>query len=111
VPTDPYRHVGRFQGLLHDSGQVIPDRIEIHGVYEPGRECGHGLVRVVPGPVEPAVHRPLHPSSHWPTWVMSAASLVLAAAGLALMVVWNRSAPVPSGLFGIRGFTGLTTSS
>jgi len=41
---------------------------------------------------------------------MSAASLVLAAAGLALMV-WNWSAPVPSGFFGIRGFAGLTTRS
>ena len=48
--------------------------------------------------------------AHWPARVVSAASLVLAAAGLALMV-WNWSAPVPSGLFGIRGFTGLTTRS
>jgi hypothetical protein len=48
--------------------------------------------------------------AHWPAWVMSAASLVLAAAGLALMV-WNWSAPVPSGFFGIRGFAGLTTRS
>ena len=44
--------------------------------------------------------------AHWPAWVMSAASLVLAAAGLALMV-WDWSAPVPSGFFGIRGFDGL----
>jgi hypothetical protein len=28
------------------------------GIFEPGRERGHGLVRVVPGPVEPPVHRP-----------------------------------------------------
>ena len=63
APADPYRDVGRFQGVLHDTGQVIADRVQVHRVFQPGRERGHGLVRVVPGPVEPAVHRPLHPVS------------------------------------------------
>ena len=39
-------------------------------------------------------------------WLLGAATLVIAAAGLALMV-WDWSAPVPKGFFGIRGFTGL----
>jgi hypothetical protein len=46
------------QGLVDDTGQVIADRVELDGIFEPGRERGHGLVRVVPGPVEPPVHRP-----------------------------------------------------
>ena len=25
--ADPYRYVGRFQGLVHDTGQVISDRV------------------------------------------------------------------------------------
>ncbi len=40
--------------LVDGAGQVIPDRVEVNGVFEPGREGGHGLVRVVPGPVKPA---------------------------------------------------------
>jgi hypothetical protein len=46
------------QGLVDDTGQVIADGVELDGIFEPGRERGHGLVRVVPGPVEPPVHRP-----------------------------------------------------
>jgi hypothetical protein len=39
-------------------------------------------------------------------WLLGAATLVIAAAGLALMA-WDWSAPVPKGFFGIRGFAGL----
>ena len=38
--------------------------------------------------------------------MLGAATLVIAAAGLALMA-WDWSTPVPKGFFGIRGFTGL----
>ena len=39
-------------------------------------------------------------------WLLGAATLVIAAVGLALMA-WDWSAPVPKGFFGIRGFAGL----
>jgi hypothetical protein len=39
-------------------------------------------------------------------WLLGAATLVIAAAGLALMA-WDWSTPVPRGFFGICGFTGL----
>jgi hypothetical protein len=39
-------------------------------------------------------------------WLLWAATLLIAAAGLALLV-WDWSAPVPAGFFGIRGFSGL----
>ncbi len=39
-------------------------------------------------------------------WLLWAATLLVAAAGLALLV-WDWSAPVPASSFGIRGFTGL----
>ena len=39
-------------------------------------------------------------------WLLESATLVIAAAGLALMV-WDWSTPVPAGFFGIRGFAGL----
>ncbi len=39
-------------------------------------------------------------------WLLGAATLVIAAAGLALMA-WDWSTPVPRGFFGIRGFAGL----
>ena len=39
----------------------------------------------------------------WSLWILT---LVVAAVGLALMV-WDWSAPVPAGFFGIRGFAGL----
>ena len=42
--------MGGFQGLVHDAGQVILDRIQVEGVLQPGRERGHGLVGVVAGP-------------------------------------------------------------
>jgi hypothetical protein len=44
--------------------------------------------------------------AQWSAWVVSATSLVFTGAGLALMV-WDWSAPVPTGFFGIRGFDGL----
>ena len=43
-------------------------------------------------------------------WLLWAATLAVAAAGLALLV-WDWSAPVPTGFFGIRGFTGLFAAS
>jgi hypothetical protein len=39
-------------------------------------------------------------------WLLWAATLVVAAVGLALLV-WDWSTPVPNGFFGVRGFTGL----
>jgi hypothetical protein len=39
-------------------------------------------------------------------WLLWAATLVVTAVGLAIMV-WDWSAPVPSGSFGVRGFSGL----
>jgi hypothetical protein len=39
-------------------------------------------------------------------WLLWAMTLVVAAAGLALLV-WDWSTPVPGGFFGFRGFTGL----
>jgi hypothetical protein len=30
--------VGRFEGLVHDTGQVVTDRIQLRGVFQPGRE-------------------------------------------------------------------------
>src|SRR5580700_2361722 len=43
-------------------------------------------------------------------WLLWAVTLAVAAAGLALLV-WDWSAPVPTGFFGIRGFTGLFAAS
>jgi hypothetical protein len=59
-PEDPHRDVDRFQGRLHDAGQVVTDRVQVDRVLEPGRERGHGLVGVIAGPVEPQVQPPLH---------------------------------------------------
>jgi hypothetical protein len=28
--ADPHRHVGGFQGLVHDTGQVIADRVHVN---------------------------------------------------------------------------------
>jgi hypothetical protein len=39
-------------------------------------------------------------------WLLWAMTLVVAAAGLALLA-WDWSAPVPAGFFGIRGFHGV----
>jgi len=55
--------VGGFQGLVHDAGQVVPDRVQVHGVFRPRRERGHDLVGVIPGTVEPPVHHLLHPAA------------------------------------------------
>ena len=54
--------MGGFEGLVHDTGKVISDRVQVHRVFQPGRERGHGLIGVIPGPVEPAVDQPLHPA-------------------------------------------------
>jgi hypothetical protein len=63
--ADPHRYVGGFEGLVHGTGQVVPDRVQVHGVFQPRSERGHGLVGVVAGPVEPAVHCALHPPPQW----------------------------------------------
>ena len=41
-----------------------------------------------------------------PAWLLWVITLMIAAAGLALMV-WDWPTPVPRGFFGIRGFAGL----
>jgi len=61
ISLDPYRDVGGRQGVLHGNSQVIADRIQVHGVFQPGRERGHHLVGVVPGPVEATIHPELDP--------------------------------------------------
>jgi hypothetical protein len=38
--------MGGLQGLLHGTGQVGLDRVQVDGVFEPGRERGHGVVGV-----------------------------------------------------------------
>ena len=53
--------MGGLQGLVYDRGQIVPDRVQVHGVLQAGRERRHGLVGVVPGAVEPPVHHLLHP--------------------------------------------------
>jgi hypothetical protein len=53
--------VGGLQGLLHDNGEVIPDRRLVDGVFQPDGEGFYDAVCVLPGPVEPPVHGPLHP--------------------------------------------------
>jgi len=63
--TGPHRHMDGFQGVVHGCGQVIPDCIQVRGVFQAGRECGDGLVGVVPVTVEPPVHHPLHPPPQW----------------------------------------------
>ena len=55
----PHRYVGGFQGTVDDTGQVGLDRVQVDSVLQPRRERGHGLVGVIPGPVEPPVHGPL----------------------------------------------------
>jgi hypothetical protein len=39
--------VGRFQGLPHDGGQVLADRVQVDRVFQPAGERHHGLVRVI----------------------------------------------------------------
>jgi len=50
-----------LQRLPHRTGQVLADRIQVDGVLQLACERGDGLVGVVAGPVEPAVHYPLDP--------------------------------------------------
>src|ERR1700683_3140080 len=59
--AEPYRHVRGLQGPLYHPGQVVLHRDHVHSLLQPGGERGHGLVRVVARPVEPPVHRVLHP--------------------------------------------------
>jgi hypothetical protein len=66
-----------FQGVVHGCGQVIPDCIQVRGVFQAGRECGDSLVGVIPGTVEPPVHHPLHPP---PQWIESATAASVDAA-------------------------------
>jgi len=70
--------MGGLQGLLHDIGQIVPDRVQVYGVGEACREGGHRAVSVVASPVEPAVHYPLHPPSQW---VNNAAAVSVEAIG------------------------------
>src|SRR5215470_14209251 len=58
--ADPHPELSWFQDLVDDLGQVRLDRVQVHGVLQLGRERGDGLPGVIAGPVEPAVHRPLH---------------------------------------------------
>jgi hypothetical protein len=53
--------VGGFQSVVRDTGQVVPDSVEVDAVLQPGREGGHDAVCVIPGPFEPPVHYPLDP--------------------------------------------------
>ena len=57
----PHRDVGGLQRLVHDTGQVISDCVQVHGVLEAGRERRDGLIGVISCPVEPSIHHPLHP--------------------------------------------------
>src|SRR5207253_6388844 len=61
---EPDRGAGRLKGPVHGGEQVALDGVEVHGVLQPGGEGGYGAVGVVAGPVEPAVHDPLHPPPH-----------------------------------------------
>jgi hypothetical protein len=57
--------VGGLQGVVHSNGQDILDGIQVHCVFQPGRESGDGPFGVVVGPVEPAVDRVLDPAAEW----------------------------------------------
>jgi len=57
--------VGRLQGLLYDPGQVISNRVQVQGFFQPGCEGRHCLFSVVPGPLEAAVYRALHSPPQW----------------------------------------------
>jgi hypothetical protein len=46
----PHRYVDGSQGLVHDTGQVIADRVQVDRVFQAGRERGHRLAGVIPGP-------------------------------------------------------------
>ena len=45
VLADPHRYVGGLQGLERDGRQVVPDRVQVHRVFEAGGEGGHGSGR------------------------------------------------------------------
>jgi hypothetical protein len=47
-----------LQGLLHDSGQFIWDRVQVNGVLQATRERRYHLLGVIPFPVEPPVLSP-----------------------------------------------------
>ena len=53
--------MGGLQCAVDHAGQVCLHGVQVHGVLQSGRERGHGLVGVVPGPVESPVHHLLHP--------------------------------------------------
>jgi hypothetical protein len=57
-------------------------------------------------PVPAQIKEPQDRWARWSAWLLRAATLVVAAVGLALLV-WDWSTPVPSGSFGVRGFSGL----
>ena len=61
------------------------------------------------GPAEPVTAQTREPQYRWArrsALLLWGVTLVIAAAGLALMV-WDWPTPVPSGSFGVRGFSGL----
>src|SRR5580658_2801311 len=60
----PYPEVGGLQRRLDYLGQVVPYRVQVHRVLEPGGEGGDRALGVVPGPVEPRVDLLLHSSPH-----------------------------------------------
>jgi len=63
VLADPNRDVGRFQGLVHDGGQIVPDRVQVHSIFQPRRESGYGLVGVIPATVDGSARVARHQSS------------------------------------------------
>jgi hypothetical protein len=56
--------VGGLQRPIDRAQQVRVDGAQVHRVLQPGRERGHRLVRVVPGPVEPPVDGVLDTMPH-----------------------------------------------
>ena len=78
------------QGVVDDTGQVIADGVELDGIFEPGRERGHGLVRVVPGPVEPPVHRPAPILTGGPASPASSSLLVAVLVWPVAIASWKR---------------------
>ena len=53
--------MGGFEGAGHGTGQIVAYRVQVDGVFQPFGERCHGLVGVIPCPVEPPVYRPLDP--------------------------------------------------
>ena len=52
--------MGGFERRLDDAGQVVADGVQVDGILEPGQR-GHRGLGAIAGPVEPPVHRSLHP--------------------------------------------------